>query len=183
MTSPNEGRTPSGLFSFRVATPADAGLLPRVARECYLPWYDHLWFPGERDAYLARIYAPATVERELADPNVVFEFAYRGGRPVAFLKLELRRDRPDVPNAAYLERVYVSDSVAGEGVGTLLMERALERARAAGRERLWLRAMDSATRPLERYLALGFRDIGGEVLEMPGMKPEYHGMRVLSREL
>jgi hypothetical protein len=62
VTLPNEGRTSSGLFSFRVAPPADADLLPRIAR-----------------------------------------------------------------------------------------------ARADGRRHVWLRAMDTATKPLERYAALGFR--------------------------
>ncbi len=182
MTLPNEGRTESGLFSFRLATPADADLLPRVARECYLPWYDHLWYPGERDAYLARTYAPERIARELADPNVVYEFALRDGRPLGFLKLERRGDRDGLLNAAYLERVYVSD-LAGRGLGTLLMERAFARARADGRSSIWLRAMDSAARPLERYVALGFREIGREVLEMPGMREEYRGMVVLARDL
>jgi GNAT superfamily N-acetyltransferase len=182
MTTSSEGRTESGLLVFRLATPADADLLPQVAGACYLPWYDYLWHPGERDAYLARTYDPATVRNELADPNVVVEFACRDGRPVGFSKLERRRDRSGLTNAAHLERVYVGAD-AGRGVGTRLIERALARAQADGRESVWLRAMDSAVRPLERYLALGFRGIGVERLEMPGMRAEYRGMRVLARTL
>jgi GNAT superfamily N-acetyltransferase len=191
VTSSNEGRTPSGLFSFRRATPADAALLPIVTRRCYGHWYDHLWAPGERDAYLARIYAPDVVARELADPSVVYELAWHAGPrdaaggpedAVGFTKLVCRQDLAERPDGAYLERIYVHPS-AGRGLGTLLTERALERARAAGRAYVWLRAMDTAVKPMERYAALGFRDVGGERLAMPGMLEAYRGMRVMVREL
>jgi GNAT superfamily N-acetyltransferase len=187
MTSPTEGRTQSGLFSFRVATPADAELLPLVTRECYLPWYSHLWEPGEMDAYLAFLYAPARVASELADPNVVYEFAYRTDAPergpVAFLKLELRNDRAGIANAAYLERVYVAAD-AGRGCGTALMLRAFDRAREAGRERIWLRAMDSSDKPVSRYAALGFREFARERYSGQfRMREHLAGMVVLVREL
>jgi GNAT superfamily N-acetyltransferase len=183
MTSPKEGRTESGLFSFRVATPDDAELLPRVTRECYLPWYSHLWQPGEMDRYLGDLYSPERVARELADPNVVYEFAYRDGRPVAFLKLERRHDRDGIADAAYLERVYVS-TAAGRGCGTALMLRAFERARADGRARIWLRAMDTSDGPIARYTALGFREVARERYSGTyRMWPELAGMVVLAYEL
>lgn len=187
MTSAQKGRTESGLFSFRVATSDDAELLPRVTRECYLPWYSHLWEPGEMDAYLAFLYSPTRVAAELADPNVVYEFAYRADRPargpVAFLKLELAKDRELIPNAAYLERVYVAAD-AGRGCGTALMQRAFDRARVAGRDRIWLRAMDTADKPLASYTALGFREIARERYEGQfRMKPALAGMVVLAADL
>lgn len=187
MTSQTEGRTESGLFSFRVATPADAELLPRVTRVCYVPWYSHLWEPGEMDAYLAFLYSPERVASELADPNVVYEFAYRTDRPergpVAFLKLELRNDRAGIANAAYLERVYVATD-AGPGCGTALMHRAFDRARAAGRERIWLRAMDTSDKPVSRYTALGFREIARERYSGQfRMLDHLAGMVVLARAL
>lgn len=187
MTNVTKGRTESGLFSFRVATPDDAGLLPRVTRECYVPWYAHLWEGGDMDAYLAFLYSPERVASELADPNVVYEFACRTDRPsrgpVGFLKLELSHDREGIANAAYLERVYVAED-AGRGCGTALMRRAFERARAAGRDRIWLRAMDTADKPLASYASLGFREVARERYSGQfRMREHLAGMVVLACEL
>jgi len=106
----------------------------------------------------------------------------RAGRAIGFSKLWWRHDHPHATNAAYLERVYVSPT-AGRGVGTALVARAMRAAADAGRDRIWLRAMDSAVKPIERYRELGFRDVATEELSLPGMIPAYRGMRVLARSL
>lgn len=172
----------SSALRFFGASEAWAATLPALARECYLPYYAYLWEPGAMDAYLERVYAPDTVLAELRDPNVRFEIAERAGRAIGFFKLWWRHDHPHATNAAYLERVYVSPT-AGRGVGTALVARAMHAAADAGRDRIWLRAMDSAVKPIERYRALGFRDVATEELSLRGMIPAYRGMRALARAL
>ena len=116
---------------------------------------------------------------ELADPNLRFEIVYRADEPVGFSKYHVRCDRVDTPNAAYLERVYVSPSVAGRGVGSKLIDRMIDDARLAGRDWIWLLAMSHAEKPIARYRTLGFEECGRHTLSLPRVKPSEAGMVVM----
>lgn len=168
---------------FRVLGRGDAAILAAAAPDCYVPYYAHLWLTGAMHAYLAATYEPVRVEAELRDPNVRFELATLAGAAVGFSKLELRRDRADLPNAAYLERVYVSPRVVGRGVGATLIARACAAAAAAGRDAIWLRAMASSPRPIGRYEAAGFVACGAESFTAPGMVDAERPMVVMAKRL
>ncbi len=172
-----------GTLTFRRCTPTDGALLRRVAFECYAPYYADLWEEGGMEAYLTALYEPVRLASELGDPNLSFELAYRGDAPVGFAKLHLRCDRAETPNAAYLERVYVALSVAGQGVGRQLIERALGAARGRGREWVWLQTMADAQKPLARYLDAGFVECGRARLDAPKVRPDRRGMLVLRKGL
>jgi GNAT superfamily N-acetyltransferase len=170
-------------YTFRCCTPHDAALLRGVAIACYTPYYRDLWEPGGMDAYLASIYEPVLLMSELADPNLRFELVYCDGEPVGFSKFHHRCDRARTPNAAYLERVYVAPSVAGRGVGSLLIDRMITTARHDGRAWVWLQAMSHATKPIERYRALGFQECGHLTLTLPHVRPSEAAMVVMRMAL
>ena len=172
-----------GALSFRHCTPADAARVRRVAFACYTPYYSHLWEAGGMDAYLASLYEPIRLASELADPNLCFEIAYREEVPVGFSKLHYRCDRAGIANAAYLERVYVAPAVAGGGVGRQLIERMIAAARARGRAWIWLQSMADATKPLERYLDLGFSECERTSLDSPRVRADRRAMLVLRMPL
>ena len=177
------GRATAAACEFRLLGPGEAAILAVVASECYAPYYSHLWRPGAMHAYLAATYEPARVEAELRDPNVRFELASLAGTPAGFSKLELRRDRAALPNAAYLERVYVSPRVLGRGVGRELVARACAAAAAAGRESIWLRAMASSPRPIASYEAAGFVACGTELFDALGLIDAERPMVVMAKPL
>jgi len=168
---------------FRVLVPGDAAILAAAVPGCYVPYYAHLWQPGAMQAYLAATYEHARLEAELGDPNVRFELASLAGAVVGFSKLELRHDHARLPNAAYLERVYVSPRVLGRGVGRALIARACAAAAAAGRESIWLRAMASSLRPIASYEAAGFAACGTESFDAPGVIDAERPMVVMAKPL
>jgi diamine N-acetyltransferase len=172
-----------GTFTFRLCGPADGSLVRRVAYECYAPYYADLWEEGGMEAYLAALYEPVHLASELADPNLRYELAYRDAVPVGFSKLHFRCDRAETTNAAYLERVYVALSVAGLGVGRLLIERALGAARERGRAWVWLQTMADAKKPLARYLDTGFAECERTRLESPKVRLGRQAMLVLRKSL
>ena len=172
-----------GTLTFRRCTPTDGWLVRRVAFECYTPYYADLWEEGGMEAYLTALYEPVRLASELADPNLSFELAYREAVPVGFSKLHLRCDRAETPNAAYLERVYVALSVAGQGVGRQLIERALETARGRGRQWVWLQTMADGRKPLGRYLDAGFVECGRAQFDSPKVRSDRRGMLVLRKSV
>jgi GNAT superfamily N-acetyltransferase len=171
----------NGPLSIEACTAPDAAWLGVLAAACYERYYAGLWEPGAMTAYLAETYAPRRLAAELTDENIHFDIAWQHGHPVGFMKTHSRCDRVETPNAAYLERVYVLPAVAGQGVGTRLIEHALARARVARRAWIWLQAMADADRPLGRYAALGFVVCGHTHLAVPGVRRDRAAMLVLRR--
>ncbi len=135
------------------------------------------------EAYLNSIYEPVLLTSELGDPNLRFEIAYLDAEPVGFSKYHFRCDRADTTNAAYLERVYVAQAVTGRGVGRRLIDRMIDTARGDGRDWIWLQAMLHATRPLERYRALGFSECAQVRLTVPKVRTAQAGMVVMRLRL
>ena len=157
----------------------DAARLQRLAWQCYPPYYDYLWQPGAMEAYLTEAFDETLLAAELADDNLVYEIVRAGGEDLAFLKWHRRADGEGCPDAAYLERVYVSPAGAGRRIGTELIRRAVEGARAAGRQWIWLRAMADLPQVLARYEAAGFVTYAKSAITTPGIRPERAGMVVM----
>ena len=159
--------------------PSDAARLQRLAWKCYPPYYDYLWQPGAMAAYLNDAFDEALLAAELADDNLVYEIVHANGEDLAFLKWHRRADSEACPDAAYLERVYVSPEGAGRRIGTELVCRAVEGARAEGRQWIWLRAMADLPQVLARYEAAGFVAYAKSAITTPGIRPERAGMVVM----
>ncbi len=62
-----------------------------------------------------------------------------------------------------LAKMSVSDQVQGKGIGQLLGQAAMEKARSAGAKRLWLESNTKLVSAIRLYRKLGFQEIpGGE---------------------
>jgi GNAT superfamily N-acetyltransferase len=171
------------VLSLRRLWPRDAAQLRTLARECYVPYYAHLWQQGGMERYLADTYGEDRLQRELSDPALDHELVCIDETPVGFVRFHSHRETAELPNAACLERIYLTPRSVGHGIGSWVMHRYFDRARSEGRDRLWLEAMATAEKPLARYLALGFRVFGETRLTHPLVRPEWAAMLTLVRDL
>jgi GNAT superfamily N-acetyltransferase len=159
--------------------PSDAARLRALAYRCYPPFYAYLWHPGGMEAYLEAAFDEQLLAAELANPNLVYEAVQIQGVDVAFVKWHRREDTDDLSNAAYLERVYVAPEVAGQRVGSVLVDRVLTAARQEGRQWIWLRAMADIDKVLARYRAAGFETFKRDAITTAGIRTEHAGMAVM----
>lgn len=81
-------------------------------------------------------------------------FARRAGRIVGTCGLK-RRDS----HTHELVKMAVTDSEQGRGIGRMLLEAAMAKARSLGSDRLYLESNDKLDRALALYRKLGFRDV------------------------
>ncbi len=166
-------------MAIRRLLPNDAARLRALAYRCYPPFYAYLWHPGGMEAYLEASFDERLLTGELADPNLVYEVLQQGDHDVAFVKWHRRADTDALPNAAYLERVYVAPEVAGQRIGSLLIERAMAAAREDGRQWIWLRAMADVDKVLARYRAAGFETFQRSAITAKGIRVEHAAMAVM----
>ena len=118
----------------------------------------------------------------LSEPATTFIVAETGGHLVAFVQITEGAVHARVPagHTMELNRLYVQERFAGQGIGGTLLRHAEALAIARGITTMWLTAWVHNHRALDFYAAKGYRDIGDSDYTFEG---EHHENRVFVREL
>lgn len=150
------------LITIRPATFADATVLARLGKETFLESHGHSAGPDVIAAYVADKYTPAVLQAELEDPRAIYHIAFAGDEPVGFTKLLFNQPHPNVPvqTVAKLERIYVLEAHFDKKAGQALFEHAVQLARTAGQQGLWLFTWKENARAIRFYEKNGFRIAG-----------------------
>ncbi|MER8433278.1 GNAT family N-acetyltransferase [Mesorhizobium caraganae] len=107
---------------FRPAERADAAAIRDIVRAAYAKWVP----------VIGREPLPMRADYDKAVAEHPFDLAIEGDRIVGMLETTLEDDH------LWIENVCVAPQAQGRGIGRLLLERAEEKARAAGRRELRL---------------------------------------------
>ncbi|MFR0872272.1 MAG: GNAT family N-acetyltransferase [Oscillospiraceae bacterium] len=93
----------------------------------------------DMENYLATSFDEAKFRRELSDSNTDFFFVYSGEELAGYM-LNEAPSQSDVNDKTSLEieRIYILLKYQGEGLGALLMDKAISTARERGKEYIWL---------------------------------------------
>ena len=118
--------------------------------------------PEDMENYLATSFDEAKFRRELSDSNTEFFFVYSGEELAGYMKLNEAPSQSDVNDKASLEieRIYVLSKYQGEGLGALLMDKAISTARERDKEYIWLGVWEKNEKALAFYKKHGFHKIG-----------------------
>src|SRR6187402_2405394 len=155
-------------LTIRLAGPDDAAAVgafgERSFRETFAP--DNR--PEDMDAYCAAAYAVERQRRELASPERVTLLAEMGGSLAGYSQL---RDGPApacVTGADPIEllRFYVDRRWHGQGVAGALMAQTLARARALGRQTIYLAVWERNARAIAFYRKAGYREVGTQPFQL-----------------
>lgn len=118
--------------------------------------------PEDMKNYLATSFDEAKFRRELGDSSTSFFFVYCDEKLAGYMKLNESPSQSDVndPASLEIERIYVMSEYQGEGLGALLMEKAISTARERSKEYIWLGVWEKNDKALAFYKKHGFHKIG-----------------------
>ena len=158
--------------------------LSQVAIKAYSDHYLDFWYDGG-EWYLERSFSITSLEKEFLEKESRFYLAMLNQKAVGFFKTRVDRTTPEFGSRKgfEVERIYLTKEATGNGVGKALMEFGERQAKAADKEFVWLKVMDSSKSAIGFYESLGFEKYGTETLKFPQMKEELRGMFVMKKEL
>ncbi|MBX9816034.1 MAG: GNAT family N-acetyltransferase [Sphingomonas sp.] len=149
-------------MSVRPASAADVAALGIIGPAAYAEAYGGWWTSAAGLARHLESFGAAAFAALLADPGARVWVAEQQGAVVGFLTLHL--DSPDPirgrASGGECRRVYLLRAAMGQGLGRALCDAAVEAARAAGLDHLWLDVMAEAPWAVNAYRAWGFEEIG-----------------------
>lgn len=148
--------------SFRTCKPEDLDALISLGIETYRDTFDGMTSARVMDEYLETAFDREKVRRELADPNSQFFFLEVAGKTAGYLKVNENGAQTDLrgPDGLEIERIYLRQRFQGQGLGRVLLEKALEIAGQKRKRHAWLGVWEKNTAAIGFYLKLGFEKAG-----------------------
>ncbi len=121
--------------------------------------------PDDLNYYMRQAFNQTQIAAELADANNIFFIAEIGGEAAGYSKLIVDNIEPGITaeKPVELSRLYAHQKYLGQGVGQTLMDACFERAKAEGRDVMWLGVWEYNPRAQRFYEKNGFRFVGSHV--------------------
>lgn len=149
------------MIQYRDGLPADGPALDTVAQEIWRDTFSHAASPENIEIYLAKAYGPeGALIRDLNQSNGQFRLALLGERIVGYAKINPPWLPDAEPGAMQLSQIYVHRDFQGAGIAHVLMDWAIETARAAGATALLLTVWEENERAIRFYRRKGFVHVG-----------------------
>lgn len=146
----------------REASPADAGLISKLAAETFFETYAWYNTPENMRAYTEKHFSPQQTENELKEPFTRFFLCYHAGEAIGYAKLRAVEQPPGLEGKRHIEmeRIYVKLAYQKKKAGHALMRTCVEYARGNNYEILWLGVWEKNPRAIAFYIKEGFAQFG-----------------------
>ena len=138
--------------------PEELPILRDLAEETFLDTFSSQNTPQNISAYASVAFDMDRVRAEYENAHSRFWFARIGPDIAGYLKLNTgpAQTEQDLENAMEIERIYATRAFQGRGVGKRLMATALEAAREAGVNWVWLGVWEHNQKAIAFYEHQGF---------------------------
>jgi len=149
-------------LTFRQCIPDDIHTLCTFSYKTYYETFAHMNTPSNMKTYLEQSFNINKLCGELSNSNSLFYFLYANGELAGYLKLNEAPSQTDINDMQSLEieRIYVAKEFQGEGLGNVLMNKAIDIANTRKKLYVWLGVWEKNDRAISFYKKNGFYEVG-----------------------
>lgn len=136
----------------------EAELLQNISIQTFTETFAAVNTPENMQAYIRDYLNIEKIKSELSNPDSAFYFARLEGNIIGYLKLNFSTAQTELKDqqAIEIERIYVSQSFLGKGIGNLLLEHAIQVAQQSNATYVWLGVWEENKRAIAFYQKNGF---------------------------
>lgn len=145
-------------LKFRPGLLEDAAKIADLGRQTFIDFFDQIYRKSDLDVYLQEYFSEERVKSDLQDPDIEYRIAMSSNTMTSYAKIGTPSiDVPD-DGETYLQlhRLYVKENRQGVGVGGILLQWAIERARERGASELCLGVWVDNNKAISFYESRGF---------------------------
>jgi len=142
--------------------------LLQIAKSTFINNYAHLNDPKNFDEYVNENFNLKNITAEFNNPETAFLFAKKDDEICGYLKLNWGKAQTDhqLRNALEIERIYILQAFQGQKIGKLLVDKALEVAKAKKVDWIWLGVWEQNPKAIGFYKKVGFESFGEHAFMM-----------------
>lgn len=150
-------------IEYRAVTAGDTDALAELGRDSFNDAFAHLYASENLNMFLEKIYAPASIEAEIANPDRLYRVAVMDGELVGYCKLSLQTSFTTEIGTSLagrkimdLSQLYIRSDVTGQNIGDALTQWALKEARVRQYDDILLSVYAENYRAHRFYARYGF---------------------------
>jgi ribosomal protein S18 acetylase RimI-like enzyme len=146
-------------MNLRFAAPADAAALADLGARSFVAKFGYMYTPEDLENFLAESHSEAKAAKEIADPGMQVLLAEEEGRLLGFCKLVLACGWPEHARGRKvieLKQLYTDPETTGRGIGSALMDGAMEIAREQEADEMQLSVWSGNEGAQKFYARYGF---------------------------
>lgn len=143
-------------------TAEDLGFLQEISIETFTETFQDQNTAENMNAYLKKAFQWSQLEKEVQNPRSAFYFIYAGEEIAGYLKVNTGEAQSESmgENALEIERIYIRKKYHKQGLGKVLMDKAIEIAQEQNKTALWLGVWEKNIGALNFYSKMGFVQTG-----------------------
>lgn len=144
--------------TIRRCTLDDLETLQKVSAETYLATFGQYNTPENTQAYIHDAYDLDVLRREMTNKNSEFYFLFVDQELAGYLKVNILDAQSEPLDDSFMEiqRIYIRVPFKRMGLGKVLMEFAIERAKAFKKPHIWLGVWEKNFPAQKFYQSMGF---------------------------
>ena len=146
-------------LSFKKCTIKDLDRLVEISSNTFVNAFEKENNPEDFSSYISIAFSTQKIEEELLNPNSEFYFTYLNNVHVGYFKLNQNEAQTEQfeQNTFELERIYVLNTYQGQKIGTHMLIKAIEIAKAKKAFFLWLGVWEKNKEAIKFYERYGFK--------------------------
>jgi diamine N-acetyltransferase len=146
----------------------DLAMLQEIGRSTFYETFADSNSEENMTNYLAEGFSIEKLRSELNDENNKFYFGILDQEIVAYLKLNfgLAQTELQANNALEIERIYVLNAFQGKKIGQMLYEKAMQIAKKAKAEYIWLGVWEQNPKAIQFYKKNGFVEFDKHIFKL-----------------
>lgn len=136
----------------------EIGTLQAISKQTFYETFSAVNTEENMNRYLEESFSIEKLTEELNNPGAAFYFARLNEEVIGYLKLNTGTSQTELKDsrALEIERIYVPQAYHGKKVGQVLYEKAIQVARDAGVDYVWLGVWEENARAIRFYEKNGF---------------------------
>jgi len=149
-------------IQIRQATAEDAALIADMSRRTFYDSFAAQNTPEDIAQYMETQFTRESLMAEVGSPGNIFLLAYLDTALVGYTRLLEHEPPPEMGLGPAIEivRLYAEQSAIGKGVGSALMQAAIDLGREKGKQWIWLGVWEHNHRAIAFYTKWGFEKFG-----------------------
>ena len=166
-------------IEFVPVTLSDITQLSVLARETYSETFSDMNSAETMATYLNEAFHTEQLNKEISNPDSLFLFLMVEGQIAGYLKLNENKAQSEFqePDGLEIERIYLKKEFQGHGLGSTLLDKAIDIAITENKSYVWLGVWEHNDHAIAFYEHKGFKITGHHYFEMGAERQKDYIMR------
>ena len=140
------------------ANPSDAEILLAISWKTFYESFHHLNTPENMEVYMGKAFTLEKLFSELLNPFSEFYMVRENQAVIGYIKVNKVNAQTDIndTHSLEIERIFIDSQFQGMGLGTMLLDKAKERAKELDLAYVWLGVWEKNGKAIRFYRRQGF---------------------------